>query len=458
MSQTAALPQAEPAFERAKINFSWLLKLRWAGGVGQLITVLFVQFVMQIELPLLPLLTIIAIQFTTNFLLHVGLSQHRETAWGQRWLQGDWLLGSIVVFDIVLLSGLLYFTGGPSNPFSIFYLVNIALSGVLLKARWAWLVSGLAVVCYTLLGWFHHPLPALGEIMVPPVATVEPDSDWARERVLFSRGLFVALATSAGFIVYFILRLTTELAHRERELSQAQRRKAEGEKLEALATLAAGAAHELASPLSTIAVVAKELEVHLRKSEADPLAVEDAQLIRTEVARCREILDQMASNAGEATGEAMRWVTPAELIDATLNGLKAERDVEVEIDSTARDVRLFAPQHALAQALRGLVKNALDASDSDQPVQISARCQQQILHLELTDRGVGMSPEILNRVGNPFFTTKEPGKGMGLGIFLARKVIERQGGSLEFSSLPHRGTTVTITLPDVEPLPKSEEE
>ncbi len=436
----------EPAAERMKINFSWLVKLRWAGGVGQLITILVVRFGLGIDLALIPLVILVTLGFVSNAAVQFWIAPRFQNASARQWeALGDWLLGWVCVLDILILSGLVYYSGGPSNPFSIFYLVNLTLAAAVLRPRWAWVVMVVAILGYVVLMWFHVPVVALGDV-VDPSSVSQEVRQWARQRQLFHWGLQVALATSATFIVYFITRVTTELAQREQELSEAQRLRAESEKLEALGTLAAGAAHELATPLSTIAVVARELEVHLERQSADEQAVTDARLIRTEVGRCREILDHMASDAGEATGEALNWTTAEDLMIAIRDGLSHPESVELVYGRQVAEACLYVPHHALAQALRGLVKNALDATDSGEPVLMRGEFSQHCLTITIEDHGRGMPPEILQRAGNPFFTTKDPGKGMGLGLFLARRVIERQGGSMRIESTPGEGTIVIVRL------------
>lgn len=420
----------EPAAERMRINFSWLLKLRWAACVGQLVTILVVELGMGIRLPLGPLLSIVFLEVLSNIPLEIYLGRGRWYASRQLWMtQGDRLHSTIMAFDIFLLSALLFWSGGPANPFSVFYLVNITLAAVVLRARFAWNVTGLAILCLAILFRWHVTLPALAEPKI------------------YFQGLMVAITAAAAIIAYFITRVTRELAQREKELSDAQRRKAENEKLEALATLAAGAAHELASPLSTIAVVARELELQLSKDSASETAVEDARLIRTEVGRCREILDLMITDAGESAGEPMVWLSAQDLFEASCKGLRDAKRVELKSLEVEPEVRLYVPMHALAQAVRGLVKNALDATEASQTVAVKISRDRELLRFRIQDQGKGMSSEVLARAGNPFFTTKDPGKGMGLGLFLARKVIERLGGVLEIQSSPETGTEVCVVLP-----------
>jgi two-component system sensor histidine kinase RegB len=256
----------------------------------------------------------------------------------------------------------------------------------------------------------------------------------------------VAFTAATVAIAYFNARLTLEVRERDTALEAARQRESRRERLESLATLAAGAAHELATPLSTIAVVARELERHLHASNAGEDCLADAQLIRTELAQCRTILDRMAGRAGESVGEGMTELTVAQIVEEMLTGLPGTDRVSLEYRGD-RSALLILPRVAVGQALRGIVKNALDAAGREGRVRVRAGIETSRVVLEIVDNGPGMSSETLARVGEPFFTTKQPGEGTGLGLFLARAVIDRLGGHFELRSQAGQGTTAEITLP-----------
>lgn len=435
---------ADPLIERIKINLGWLLRLRWAAACGQVLTVIVATLWYEADLLLVELLSIIALEFITNAAFAWWFKrQLRSDTWEQNSVWGERLLGGVMLLDILLLSGLLYLTGGAENPFSIFYLINLSLGAVVLRPYGALLLATVSAICFSVLVVYSQPLPALERSMPIPLALGASD---ALLNVKM-QGLWVSLVGASMFIVYFITRVTTALGRREEELSLAEKRRAQAEKLEALATLAAGAAHELASPLSTIAVVARELEVELERGGAANHAVQDAQLIRREVTRCRGILDLMASDAGESTGEEIVELTLQELIAQMMDGIPDAGRVKTKMVGGSEDSKLIVPRHALVQSLRGLVRNALDASPLDGHVELRTTVNGAKLEFEIRDRGTGMSSEVLDRAGEPFFTTKEPGQGMGLGLFLTRKVIERLDGSLQLVSHPGKGTTAIVMLP-----------
>jgi two-component system sensor histidine kinase RegB len=373
----------------------------------------------------------------------------RGGRWDLRAGRHGLLVGSIMTLDILLLTLMLLLSGGPFNPFVIFYLLNVALSAVVLPRQWSWFLTALTLICYAQLFLAYWP-----EVTSPRSQVRRGIVGLGAGVVQISRGLyltgaFVATAIAATTTVYFMNRLTSELAVLDDELNRIRQQKAQSEKMEGLATLAAGTAHELSSPLSTIAVVAKELERHLCAVEAPPDVLEDLQLIKAELARCRDILDHMAANAGETMGEPFVRISPGDLVDASLEILRAPgpQRVRVSISSTVEDQFLYGPERTLAQVLRGLMQNALDATRGEQPIDLSVDRAGASIRIKVSDRGRGMSSEVLTRVGEPFFTTKEPGRSMGLGLFLARTVVLGLGGTFELQSKPGLGTTAIVTLP-----------
>ncbi len=435
--------------ERVRINFSWILKLRWAAAAGQLSAILLVNIWLGIALPLHALFTLIAFECFSNIVLtgwFKGITGPARAGGGSpSAIHVERVLGSVMLLDIFLLSLLLFITGGPTNPFCVFFVVNIVLSAVVLNATWTWTLGGVALLC--LGGLILHHLP------VAELETMGYLDSGGRETSLSGRlsfhlkGLAVAFVTALTVITLFITRLTKELTELETALGAARQEKARFAHLEALGTLAAGAAHELASPLSTIAVAAKDLEIALAKEDPAGESAEDARLIRQEVTRCRNILDLMASDAGQTTGEPLVATSFDELLDATLSDLKGRDHVELRIDRSNCQEPLIIPRRALSLALRQIVKNALDASAGRSPVRVEVSRQEASLLITVQDRGAGMSREAAARATEPFFTTKEPGSGMGLGLFLSQTVVARLDGQIEFETEQNQGTTVRVTLP-----------
>ena len=406
-----------------QFNLSWLIKLRWSSIAGQVATIAGTQWIVGIALPVWSLFGIVSIELLSNVLCVLWYRRQRPVP--------EWQLACIMVLDVTLLTGLLYFTGGPFNPFSFLYLVQIALAAVVLHAHWTWMLVLLSFSCFGLLIVYHQQLA---------IETLG----------IYQTGMWVALGVAAAFIVHFLLRITGALVQRERELGEARNLAARREKLASLATMAAGAAHELATPLGTIAVVAKELERQLTADGGRIL--EDVVLIRQQAGRCRAILDQMAFGAAESAGENLERVRVTELIELALAGVRKAPAVHIQASLGCGETLLQLPRRAVAQALRSIVTNAQDASVKNQHVTLTIEKRGDEVQFEVRDRGHGMNNATLARIGEPFFTTKEPGQGMGLGLFLTRAVLDQLGSSLSVESTKHVGTRVGFTLPIV-PIP-----
>jgi len=417
--------------DRNWVNIQWLARLRWAQIAGQAATVVLGQFVLDGALPMTTLLLVVGVCLVSNLALELYFfGDRRRDAAGVRDAASvrtvhDWQIAVVMMLDVGILTTHLYFTGGPHNPFGFLYLVQIALATQLLRAMWTWMLVGLSFVAFGVLLISHE------EFRIPPES--------------YAIGMWVALGVAAAFIVYFLRRITGALAEREEELSLARGLASRQERLASLATMAAGAAHELSTPLGTVALAAKELERALTGAEHSELAA-DARLIREQVGRCRAILEQMAQGAG-TVGEGVAACTVAELLDEAVVSIRATPTVHRDIPGDLASWPLRLPPRAVSQALRSLITNAQDASPPGATVLVLVRREDGILAITIRDRGPGIPAEVLERIGEPFFTTKAPGRGMGLGLYLARAVVEGVGGSLDIHTRPEDGTEVRVRLP-----------
>lgn len=420
------------------INAAWLIKLRWVAVFGQLITILVVGAVLHVPIRWGVLFVAIGITAGSNVLLTLFYRRLRSAvSSGRRW--ENVLLG-VMLLDLFSLTALLYCTGGMTNPFCIFYMVNLTLAAIVLPGRSVWGLAAITAVAIAFLFYDHVDVPiltqpermrALRQLHLIPMAQI---------------GMYVAFLTCIFVIVYFTTRLTDEVRRRDAELRRAELQRARSEKLEALGTLAAGAAHELSTPLATIAVVAKEVQRELAEMPVSEDLKTDIALIRTELDRCRHILDQMSTDAGQATGETLVDVTSSQLVEEIRSLLDSRLIDRLRITDRSDDAVVRSPLHLLAQALRGLIKNAFDASPEGAEVVVLFERTAKHLVMTIRDEGPGMPPEILARIGEPFFTTKEPGSGTGLGIFLAKNVVERIDGTLRIESSSNQGTTVVVQM------------
>jgi len=475
---------------------TWLLRLRSFASIGQLIAIMLASPVTATSLPLAPLLLFVALTACTNFVYGWWLSRFESGAPADINGVGPLRVAfALMALDLVTLTAMLYFSGGADNPFCFFYFVNLAVGGVMLQPAAAWTLTGLAVLGYSILLLGSWPVRGLS------VRTIDASLVQIGDLGMRDIASLVAFVACGTVITYFVERTSRQLRNREEDLRRSQSERADAIRLEGLTTLAAGAAHELASPLSTIDVACRELTRHLEPVEKPESINEDLRLIDGQLQMCRQILARMRSAAGDTAVERWNRTTLGDLIDTTLDGIRDPHRVEIlepnppwipepgsnsssgdshgdshgdsssdsqwdshgdshgEMPGTADDPALDAdtppwerqpmwlPEEAVAQAIRNLIHNALDASGAEKSVTVQARCTGGEVSLIVVDRGQGMSAEVLDRAGDPFFTTKEPGRGIGLGLFLTRNVITRLGGKLTFQSDPGEGTTATVTVP-----------
>jgi two-component system sensor histidine kinase RegB len=403
----------------------WLIRLRWATAALETIVLIVALLLPQIDFPLRRLAVLVALSTSSNAAVAYWLSRGRA-------LPRAAALITLVV-EASLLTGLLDLTGGPFNPFAVLYAVHITLAALTVGRVAAGLMALFVVGCYGVLLYLHAQELAPGHHRLNDFPTH-----------LFT--IWIAVATTAELVAYFVVQASNALARREQELEAMRARAARSERLVSLTTLAAGAAHELSTPLATIALAARELERAATKEATAPRFVDDVRLIRGEVDRCQAILDQMSGRAGGIAVDAPEPVDVRALIDDLAARLPPDRASRLEVRVLAALPPIDAPRAGLGQALLSLIGNAFDASPDGEPVVVSAEIiNNETLRLTVTDRGPGIPPDILDRAGEPFYTTKEPGRGLGLGLFLARVFAERCGGSLALAS--NGGTAAILDLP-----------
>jgi two-component system, sensor histidine kinase RegB len=405
------------------VDVSWLVRLRWAAAAVFLLLALATGWFFHLPMPL----GAFAVPWAAQVLSNVALSRwvaRRQTVRAST-------VAAIMGFDTLLLTALLALSGGPSNPFSVLYLVDVALGAVVLPPLLTWGLLLCALACF---GALFIPLP--GSFGRPPLGHAEL-------MTLHLKGMWVAFAVAAVTLVAFVLRVRHMLAEREAELARERERAVRRDRLASLGTLAAGTAHALGTPLSTIAVAARELE---RRLQGLPDA-EDARLIREQVERCRRALGQMSAEAGQPAGEMLHPRPLENLLREALDGLPEADRVQIEMPEGLAQASAALPLRALGQSVQALVRNALQASPPEVPVVLRLELEQGRLRVEVEDRGEGMEPDVLARAGEPFFTTRLPGQGLGLGLFVARSLAEQLGGDLSLASTPAQGTRARLTLP-----------
>lgn len=355
-----------------------------------------------------------------------------------------------LLLDMTILTGLFYATGGYTNPFVWMYLLPLTVAAVSLPWRLTWLVAGLAVACYSALMFWYQPLP------MPPMDMSGMDmANMSAEDMHMMHmshqsgfsvhllGMWAGFVVSAVVIAFFVERMGRSLREYDSLIAETRERALESERMLALGTLATAAAHELGTPLATMAVIAGEM---MEDCAEQPQLAEPLALLRTQIDRCKNILTSITASAGQQRAEDGRGQALDDFLQKTIARWQDTRPV-TEFDCVLQGglpAPVIAVDRTLGQALVNLLDNAADASPHH--ISLSGGWTRAELSLTIRDHGPGLSPEVANNIGTPFFTTKED-NGMGLGLYLARIIFERFGGTVELANHPQGGAVTKVHLP-----------
>lgn len=411
----------------APVQLSWLVRLRWAAIGAQVASIAGTRWLLRAPFPLAPLGLIVGGLVAANVALTLRL--RRGTALSEGAIAGNLLL------DCAGLTGLLIWTGGAMNPFTTLYLLQVVLAAILVPGRWSLAVTLGAVLCFG------------GLLLARPEAMHVWHSAGMFE--LHVRGMWLAFALTAGSVWWFVHGVTRALARRETELATARITAERAARSAALGTLAAGTAHELNTPLGTVAILAAELAEQL---SADAPRRAQADLIRAEIRRCKEILAQMRAHAPSLDEPEPLALAP--WLDAQAQRWRSRHPgcpVALHVHATLGDVTVQGHANELAQAVVNLLDNARRAQQEagvDAPLGLSLSPvpdDPQRVCIAVADRGAGIAPDVAARLGEPFLTTRPPGQGMGLGLFLVEAAAARHDGGLSVQSQPG-DTRVGFTL------------
>lgn len=396
-------------------NLRRLFVLRNLVIAGQLGLIAWAHFGLSVQLALAPISTALAALALLN-------------VWTWRRLQwqcplGEWEFFAQLAADVAILSALFYFSGGPTNPFVSFYLLPVAIAAAVAPARTAWCVAAFGVAAYTSLMFKFVPLQLQGA----PFDGFD----------LHVFGMWLNFVLSAGLIAFFVSRMAASLRERDRELGEAREKSLRDQQVMALGALAAGAAHEIGTPLSTIATLTRELEREAGESRQS----EDLRVIRRQVERCKKILTDLLASAGQARLEACGREAADRFLASVVEdwrGMRPRHAIQWRWQGVAPRI---VNQPALKQTLLSLLNNAADVSET---VEVEAFADSGSLIVEVRDRGPGLTRETARRAGEAFFTTKG---GHGIGLFLARAAVERMGGTVALSNRDGGGAVSQVSLP-----------
>lgn len=417
------LPLPDSARRR---NLRRLVGLRWVALAVMTITVAAVRAVYIESLEITPLGWILAVSATLNVWTTWRVRQPQHVSDGAVFFQ--------LLADTCVLTGVLYFTGGWSNPFVSLFLLPLVIAATVLPQRHAWAMAAATFAAYTFLGIWNVPLPHLhhghGE-----------DAEFGAHVV----GMWVSFVLSAGVIAYFVARMAATLRERDLELAAARERGLRDQHVLVLGTLAAGAAHQLGTPLATMAVMLRELE---HDADDDPELTTELRRIREQVDACKGIISDMLAGAGQARGDGGRIESLDRFLEDTVGTWQTLRpgiDLALRLDGPVPAPRILA-ERTLAHTLVTLLDNAADAADaSAEGIEMVGTWTPDRLTVEIRDRGTGIAPAVLARAGRQPVSTKSDGHGVGL--LIANAALERFGGSVTLANRDGGGTATRVVLP-----------
>jgi len=421
----------------SRLRMQTIIRLRWFGVGGQLVTLATVYWLLGYDFPVGWCLALVSLSAWLNVYLRIRFpARHRLSRT---------FATILLAWDILELAALLYLTGGLQNPFAFLLVAPVTVSAATLPARNTILLGAVALSASTILVGWHLPLPW------------SPDEPVSLP-VIYKLGMLASIASGMAFLALYAARLSKEARHMSEALAATEHVLAREQKLHALDGLAAAAAHELGTPLATIALVTKELE---RGGQQWPELQEDITLLRTQAERCRDILRKLTRSPTEQDPHHRSLPVTQLLQEAA--GPYTSSKVRIRISSTPRPAAtadnrrepIGERRPGLIYGLGNLVENAVDFARSE--VDVSARWDEREIEVTVTDDGPGFAPEILDTLGEPYVTTRSSGRrlgrsgkeasGLGLGFFIAKTLLERSGAhvSLENRALPDHGAVVRVT-------------
>lgn len=413
-----------------------IVRLRWIAVAGQTATVLAVYWGLGFDLPLGICLAVIAVSAWLNIMLRLRYPSSRR-------LRAPYAT-AMLAYDLFQLSLLLYLTGGLQNPFSFLLLIPVTVSAATQPPRSTLLLGAIAIICATLLLRFYLPLPWVdGQLLDMPI--------------FYQIGLWAGVISGILFLGFYTWRIAKEAHQMSDALTATEMVLAREQQLSALDGLAAAAAHELGTPLSTISVVAKELE---RAVPDDSPFLEDISLLVSQAKRCREILATLTDRSGESDTMFMQF-SLTHMLEEVISPYRTP-DVSIDVSAGPRAgvseegkrQPVLVRNSGILYGLGNLVENAVDFAT--ERVVISVSWDDSEIVIKITDDGPGFSITILEHLGEPYLTTRPTGDrldgddengGMGLGFFIANTFLERSGASVVCANRegPETGAVVIVS-------------
>jgi two-component system sensor histidine kinase RegB len=400
-----------------------LIELRWIAVIGQVTTIAAAILIFNVQLPLVPMLEVLACLIAFNIASHLRWHEHVPVTNREVFLA--------LLVDVAGLTVQLYLSGGTTNPFAFSYLLQVILSAVLLEAWSTWTIVWLTLFCLAGLSVYARPL-ALPFDHARGIAS------------LYVQGMLICFAVNAALLVVFVQRISGTLREKAAQLADLRQRAAEEEHIVRMGLLASGAAHELGTPLATLSVILGDWK-RMPEFKKNPELLEEIAEMQTQLKRCKSIVSGILLSAGSARGESAVRTTIRRFLDGLVDEWKGSRPaVEFSYLNRIRDDIPVAFDSALKQMIDNVLDNALEASPDW--VGLEASVTGDTLTLVVTDTGPGFAPAMLAQFGKPYQSSKGRAGG-GLGLFLVVNVARTLGGSVAARNREQGGAEVTLTLP-----------
>lgn len=415
----ALLPPAISGKDPGAPNVRLLSVLRWLAVGGQLATILFVAAVLNVPLPLAPMMAALAVLVVLNLAV---------ASYARRRPIGDVAVFATLLVDAACLSVQLYLSGGAANPFVTLYLLQVVIAAVLLPTWGSGAMVAITAALFVALTASPHRLPpSYGASLSDPYLVAA----------------WISFTLAAGLLVLFVTRIVRNLGERDARLAALRQRAAEEEHVVRMGLLASGAAHELGTPLASVAVMLGDWRRDPALAATPELAAEVEEM-SGEVNRCKEILRQILLAAGEVRGDAPRRTGLHRFLHDAVEDWRANNAVPVQLEDRFREDPPIVGDRPLAQAIANLLDNAVEAGATRITVTLSL--EEGEVRVAVRDDGRGFAPGMLEGIGKPYRSTKDR-HGAGLGLFLATNVLRLLGGTVSARNVPDGGGEVTLAWP-----------
>ncbi|MDB5655635.1 MAG: histidine kinase [Tardiphaga sp.] len=425
MTDVAAVDFRHP---RRYVRLDTILRLRWLAALGQLAAIFIVAQGLDFEVPVLPCLSIISLSAALNLVLQMLFNpmQRLEPRYA----------AALLALNIVELAALLFFTGGLQNPFSFLFLAPVLISATALPTRLTIALGVLAAICATALAFLHQPLPwdADEPLVLPQI---------------YLLGVWLSILTAIGVTSLYAFQVTEEARKLSDALAATELVLTREQHLTQIDGLAAAAAHELGTPLSTIFLIARELEKNVDNT---PEIADDLKTLREQSQRCREILSKITQlNSAGAPFDRMRLSTLIEEAVAPHRDFGISIKIRIAVAGAVEPTAMRNP--AILYGLGNILENAVDFAR--ERVEVNAWWNADSVAISISDDGPGIAPDLLKRIGEPYLSRRRGGDdsgehtGLGLGVFIARTLLERTGAKVSFTNrvFPDHGAVVQIAWP-----------